>query len=240
MFVIPAIDIIDGKCVRLTQGDYAQKTVYSSNPVEVAKQFEGAGLKKLHLVDLDGAKSKHIVNHKVLAAITNQTNLQVDFGGGIKSDNDIHIAFSSGAYQVTLGSLAVQNRELVLQWLKKYGVEKIILGADVKNEVVAISGWQQSSNISLFDLLEEYVQHGIRYVICTDIARDGMLEGPAFELYGKILQRFNNLQLIASGGVSSLEDLERLKQTGVYGAITGKALYENKILLTDLTGLHVS
>ena len=234
MYVIPAIDIIDGKCVRLTQGDYGQKTVYSDSPLEIAKQFEAAGLTRLHVVDLDGAKSSHIVNHAVLESIATNTSLQLDFGGGIKSDEDIQIAFDAGAGQVTLGSIAVKNRDLTLKWLQKYGGEKIILGADVRQEMIAINGWQESGNIALMDFLSDYLQAGMRYVICTDIERDGMMQGPAFELYSKIQAAYPDIKLIASGGISSIDDMKRLDQLGLYGAITGKAIYEGKIELPDL------
>ncbi|HLP52666.1 MAG TPA: 1-(5-phosphoribosyl)-5-[(5-phosphoribosylamino)methylideneamino]imidazole-4-carboxamide isomerase [Chitinophagales bacterium] len=235
MEIIPAIDIIDGKCVRLTQGDYAQKIVYNENPVEVAKQFETAGLRRLHLVDLDGAKASHIVNHKTLEAICASTNLHVDFGGGVKTDADIELAFSCGARQITAGSIAVKSRETVLRWIEKYGADKIILGADVKDEMIAVSGWQEDSAIGLFDFLHDYTAQGIQYVICTDIAKDGMLQGSSVELYKKILQRFPSLKLIASGGVTSTEELEILNAAGLHGAIIGKAIYEGKILLNELS-----
>ena len=234
MEIIPAIDIIDGKCVRLSQGDYAQKIIYNENPMEVAKQFEAAGLQRLHLVDLDGAKASHIVNHKTLQAISSQTKLKIDFGGGIKTDEDIKIAFDNGAQQITAGSIAVKSRDTVLHWLEKYGAGKIILGADVKNENIAISGWQESSGINLFGFLGDYIHHGVQYVICTDIAKDGMLQGSSVELYKKILKQFPNLKLIASGGVSDLNELKVLKDAGLYGAIIGKAIYEERITLTDL------
>lgn len=234
MYIIPAIDIIDGKCVRLTQGDYAQKTIYNENPLEVAKEFERNGIERLHLVDLDGAKSQHIVNYPVLQQVTANTKLKVDFGGGIKSDEDIQLAFDSGAHQITAGSIAVKNQELVMRWLQTYGAEKIILGADVKGEQIAINGWQENSGIDLFGFLEIYIAQGIQYVICTDVSKDGMLQGPAFDLYFKILDRFPNLKLIASGGVSSIEELALLETMGCYGAIVGKAIYEGKIDLNKL------
>ena len=234
MEIIPAIDVIDGKCVRLSQGDYTQKTIYNENPLEVAKQFEAAGLRRLHLVDLDGAKASHIVNHKTLLAISSQTKLKVDFGGGIKTDEDIKIAFDSGAEQITAGSIAVKSRETVLRWLEKYSAGKIILGADVKDEMIAISGWRESSNLNLFDFLKDYIHLGIKYVICTDIAKDGMLQGSSVALYKKILDRFPGLKLIASGGVSGLIELEELSKAGLHGAIIGKAIYERKISLMDL------
>lgn len=235
MEIIPAIDIIDGKCVRLSQGDYAQKIIYNENPLEVAKQFEAAGLKRLHLVDLDGAKASHIVNHKTLKEISKHTKLQIDFGGGIKTDADIQLAFDCGASQITAGSVAVKSRDTVLHWLDKHGAEKIILGADVKNEMIAVSGWQENSSINLFGFLKDYVAHGIQYVICTDISRDGMLQGSSIELYKKILQQFPSLKLIASGGVSALDELKVLSEAGLHGAIIGKAIYEGKILLDDLS-----
>lgn len=234
MKVIPAIDIIDGKCVRLSQGDYALKTVYHENPVEIAKQLEDAGITHLHLVDLDGAKASHIVNHAVLNAIASETKLQIDFGGGIKSDADIQKAFDCGASQITAGSIAVKSRETVLQWLSRYGAEKIILGADVRDEKVAISGWQEKSEVQLFDFLENYISEGIQYVICTDIAKDGMLQGSSIALYQKILQQYPSLKLIASGGVSSVDELKQLAECGLYGAIVGKALYEGKITIAEL------
>jgi len=234
MYIIPAIDIIDGKCVRLTQGDYAQKIVYNESPLDVAKEFEAQGIKRLHLVDLDGAKSKHIVNHTVLKEITSNTSLQVDFGGGIKTDEDIRLAFENGAHQITAGSIAIKSPETVLKWLEQFGAGKIILGADVKDETIAVNGWQEKSSMNLFDFLESYVIHGIQYVICTDISKDGMMKGPAFELYKKILDRFPELKLIASGGVSSVEDLGRLTELGLYGVIVGKAIYEGRIDLSRL------
>lgn len=234
MKIIPAIDIIDGKCVRLTQGDYAQKKTYNENPLEVAKQFAGAGITHLHVVDLDGAKGGQIINHKVLQEITSNTKLKVDFGGGIKSDADIELAFASGANQITAGSIAVKDKAKVTEWIAKYGAEKIILGADVKNETIAISGWQESGNINLYDFLDEYIALGIQYVICTDIAKDGMLQGPSLLLYSDMQKRYPKLKLIASGGVAEFEDLLKLKDMGLYGAIVGKAFYEGKITLDEL------
>ncbi len=235
MEIIPAIDIIDGKCVRLSQGDYAQKVIYNENPLEVAKQFEAAGLQRLHLVDLDGAKASHIINQKTLQAISSQTKLKIDFGGGIKTDEDIKIAFDSGAQQITAGSIAVMSRDTVLRWLDKYGVEKIILGADVKDEIIAVSGWKENSSMDLFGFLKDYVAQGIQYVICTDISKDGMLQGSSVELYKKVLQEFPSLKLIASGGVSDLNELKVLSEGGLHGAIIGKAIYEGKLSLTDLS-----
>lgn len=235
MKIIPAIDIIDGKCVRLTQGDYAQKKVYNENPLEVAKEFEAAGITNLHLVDLDGAKASRIINYKVLEKIASQTNLKIDFGGGLKSNEDLKIAFDSGANQITGGTIAVKNPELFLGWLQEYGSEKIILGADVKNGKIATNGWQEESDIELMDFLEIYLEGGIEYVICTDISKDGLLQGSAIDLYTKIKDEFPNIKLIASGGVVSMEELEKLKELNIHGAIVGKAIYEQKIKLTELT-----
>jgi len=234
MYIIPAIDIIDGKCVRLTQGDYAQKKIYNENPVEVAKQFEAAGLTRLHLVDLDGAKASRIVNHKVLETIVLQTNLWIDFGGGLKSDADVKIAFESGAKQITGGTVAVKNPELFLGWLEKYGAERIILGADVKDGNIAVSGWQEQSNTDLFTLLCGYVEKKVENVICTDISKDGLLQGSSVQLYEEILERFPGLKLIASGGVTTIEEIAKLRNLGCFGAIVGKAIYEGRLRLGDL------
>ena len=235
MYIIPAIDIIGGKCVRLTQGDYNQQTTYNENPLEVAKQFEDAGLTRLHLVDLDGAKAGHIINHKVLERIATHTKLHIDFGGGLKSNKDIQIALNAGAKQITGGTIAVKNREVFLHWLKTYSNETIILGADVQKEKIAVHGWQEQSNIALNDFLQDFVNQGIKYAICTDISKDGLLQGASTNLYQKVLTKFPDLKLIASGGVSSLEDLKQLKQIGCFGAIVGKAIYENRISLKDLS-----
>ncbi len=232
--LIPAIDLIEGKCVRLTQGDYGQKTIYNENPLEVAKQIEGAGIKRLHLVDLDGAKQKRIINHKVLETIASNTSLHVDFGGGLQSDEDLMIAFNAGARQITGGSIAVKNTGLFSNWIEKFGTEKIILGADCKSGMIAISGWQETTEISVFTLIEDYMAKGIRYCICTDVAKDGLLQGPSFELYQEIMTRFPSLKLIASGGVTSVDDIERLNDMGIYGAIIGKAFYEGRIKLEEL------
>ena len=232
--VIPAIDIIDGKCVRLTQGDYEQKKIYNEDPAEVAKEFEDAGIKRLHLVDLDGAKEKRIINHKVLEKIANSTKLIIDFGGGIQSDQDIQKAFDFGAKMITGGSIAVKNQEMFLGWLEKFGPEKIILGADAKDEMIAISGWQESTKVSVFDFIEEYLKKGIKYTISTDVAKDGLLQGPSFELYEKMQAKFSDLKIIASGGVSEMKDLEKLNDQGVFGVIVGKAIYEGKIGLKEL------
>ena len=233
MRIIPAIDIIEGKCVRLTKGDYSTQKTYNENPLEVAKAFEAHGIQYLHLVDLDGAKSKHIVNHRVLETLAGKTQLKIDFGGGIKSDKDLRIAFESGAQQVTGGSIAVKQPQVFSQWLKDYGPEKIILGADVKNEWIATEGWTETSSLSLFDFLEDYQTQGVKYTICTDISKDGMLSGPAFDLYKKILTQ-TNLKLIASGGISSIEELPQLAAIGCEGGILGKAIYEKRISLKAL------
>nr|WP_321223439.1 1-(5-phosphoribosyl)-5-[(5-phosphoribosylamino)methylideneamino]imidazole-4-carboxamide isomerase [uncultured Psychroserpens sp.] len=234
MRIIPAIDIIDGKCVRLTKGDYSTKKVYNENPVEVAKAFEGAGIQYLHVVDLDGAKAKHIVNYKVLEQITSKTSLKIDFGGGLKSDEDLHIAFNSGAKQITGGSIAVKDANLFESWINKYGGTKIILGADCNNEKIAVSGWQEESNLEVIPFINTYENKGVKYVICTDIAKDGMLEGPSFNLYKRILNESKDIKLIASGGVTSIDDLNKLEDLGCEGAIIGKAIYEGHIKLSDL------
>jgi phosphoribosylformimino-5-aminoimidazole carboxamide ribotide isomerase len=238
MRIIPAIDIIEGKCVRLSKGDYNTKKVYNENPLEVAKQFEDAGIQYLHMVDLDGAKAKHIVNHKVLEKVAIKTNLQIDFGGGLKSDEDVQIAFESGAKQITGGSIAVKNPEIFTKWIEIYGSEKIILGADAKDEKIAISGWLEESEEELIPFIQKYQQQGIQYVICTDIAKDGMLQGPSFALYEKILKNADDsLKLIASGGISTFDELPKLKELGCEGVIIGKAIYENKISLKQLETL---
>jgi phosphoribosylformimino-5-aminoimidazole carboxamide ribotide isomerase len=235
MEIIPAIDIIDGKCVRLTQGDYNQKKEYSDDPLDVAKQYEDAGIRRLHLVDLDGAKQKKIINHKVLEIIAGNTRLSIDFGGGIQSDHDIEIAFNSGAKQVTGGSVAIKNPPLFQEWLEKYGPDRIILGADAKDRKIAVSGWQEQTNTPISEFLDHHVKMGIKYSICTDVAKDGLLEGPSIELYKEIINDFPTLHLIASGGVSSLQDLEDLAELKVFGVIIGKAIYEKRITLKDLT-----
>jgi phosphoribosylformimino-5-aminoimidazole carboxamide ribotide isomerase len=235
MKIIPAIDIINGQCVRLTQGDYNQKKVYNTNPVEVAKAFADQGLKFLHVVDLDGAKAGRIINHQTLLNICQSTDLHVDFGGGLKTDADLKIAFECGAKQVTGGSIAVKNPEAFENWLKIYGGEKIILGADVKDEKIAISGWQSVTEIDLYEYLKQYLAKGVKTIICTDIAKDGLLQGPSVELYQKIQSHFPDLEIIASGGVSKIEDVEQLAQLKLSGVIIGKALYENKIKWTDLS-----
>ncbi len=251
MRIIPAIDIIEGKCVRLSKGDYGTKKIYNEHPLEVAKEFEDHGIKYLHLVDLDGAKSKHIVNHKVLEQIASKTTLKIDFGGGLKSDADLRIAFESGANQITGGSIAVKNREVFTGWLQKYGADKIILGADAMDEKVAVSGWQEESKEELLPFIRSYQKEGIQYVICTDISKDGMLEGPSFDLYKKIIKETSinktivggngeedvavpGIKLIASGGISTFDELPRLAELGCEGVIIGKAIYENRISLKQL------
>lgn len=231
--IIPAIDIIDGKCVRLTKGDYSQKTIYNENPVEVAKEFEAYGIKFLHLVDLDGAKAKQIINWRVLEAIAAKTNLSIDFGGGIRSKEDLRIAFQSGASKITAGSIAVKNRETVLAWIDKYG-DKIILGADTKNEMVSINAWEVTTDKSIIEFLRDYWACGIKSTIVTDIAKDGVLSGPSFELYKKIKDEIPTLNLIASGGVSNIEDVYKLNDLNIEGVIIGKAIYEGKIKMDEL------
>jgi len=234
MEIIPAIDIIDGKCVRLTQGDYEQKTIYNENPLEVAKAFEGAGLKRLHLVDLDGAKEGTVKNWVVLQQIAASTTLSIDFGGGIKQDKDLKIVFESGAAYATIGSLAVKQRDIFVSWLNEYGADKFLLGADVKSEKIAVAGWLETTDIDIFDFLNDYVEHGIQQVFCTDVSKDGKLEGPSLDLYKKVIEQFPSLWFIASGGVSSMDDLYALKSIGCAGAIIGKAIYEGRIQLKDL------
>ena len=234
MRIIPAIDIIEGKCVRLSNGDFSTKKIYNENPVEVAKQFEDNGIEYLHLVDLDGAKSQQIVNYKILELISSNTNLKIDFGGGLKSDEDLRIAFNSGANQITGGSIAVKNPDIFIQWLNQFGKDKIILGADVIDNKIAITGWQEKSKHNLMSFIEKYVISGIEYVVCTDISKDGMLQGPAFDLYKKILSQVDNIKLTASGGISKIEELPILEEIGCEGVIIGKAIYENKITLKQL------
>ena len=233
MRIIPAIDIMDGKCVRLTKGDYSTQKIYNSDPLEVAKEFEANGIKYLHLVDLDGARSKHIVNHKVLYSISSKTDLKIDFGGGLKSNEDVKIAFENGACQITGGSIAASNEQLFLEWLKIYGADKIILGADCKDRKIATQGWTESSELDVIDFIKHYETKGIKNVICTDIAKDGMLQGTSNKLYFDILEK-TKINLIASGGVSSIEDLIAVKAIGCEGVIIGKALYEQKFKLKDL------
>ena len=235
MQIIPAIDIIDGKCVRLTQGDYAQKTIYNENPLEVAKQFEAAGLKRLHLVDLDGAKAGTVKNWAVLQEIAAYTTLSIDFGGGIKKDKDLTIVFESGAAYASIGSLAVKEPDTFLEWLTVYGADKFILGADVKSEKIAVAGWLETTDINIYDFLQDYTNKGILQSFCTDVSKDGKLEGPSIELYKNIVTKFPSLYFIASGGVSCIEDLTVLQALGCSGAIVGKAIYEGRIALKDLT-----
>ena len=242
MRIIPAIDIINGKCVRLSKGDYATQKIYNENPLEVAKMFEAHGVQYLHLVDLDGAKASHIVNHKVLETIATNTSLSIDFGGGLKSDDDLRIAFESGASQITGGSIAVKNPDTFKSWIQKFGADKIILGADALDEKVAVSGWQEESNEELIPFIQNYMKEGVCYVICTDISKDGMLQGPSFDLYQKILNQTSivtssgveKIKLIASGGISTFNELPRLAEMGCEGTIVGKAIYEHKISMKEI------
>ena len=240
MRIIPAIDIIDAKCVRLSKGDYDTKKIYNENPLEVAKSFEAHGIEYLHLVDLDGAKSSKIVNYKVLEQIASKTNLKIDFGGGLKSDADLKIAFESGANQITGGSIAIKKPEVFKSWIQQYGADKIILGADAMNEKVAISGWLEESKEEVIPFIQKYQQEGIQYVICTDISKDGMLEGPSFELYQRILEQTKDLKLIASGGISTFDELPKLAELGCEGTIIGKAIYEGRISLKQLENYILS
>ena len=232
--LIPAIDIIGGQCVRLTKGDYDQKTVYRNSPAEVAKEFEQIGFKRMHVVDLDGAKSKHIVNEQVLKAITAETNLVVDFGGGIKTDADIEKAFSAGASMVTVGSIAVTDPDRFMGWLEKYGASRIILGADVRNGKISINGWKEDSGEALLPFMKKYIDAGVRYVLCTEISKDGTLAGPAIDLYKEMMATYPELHLIASGGVSSIDDIKALEVAGIPAVVFGKAIYEGKINLKEL------
>jgi len=238
MRIIPAIDIIDGKCVRLTKGDYNTKKIYNENPLEVAKEFEASGIENLHVVDLDGAKASEIINYKVLEQIASKTNLKIDFGGGLKSDKDLEIAFNSGANQITGGSIAVKNPSIFESWITKYGADKIILGADFYPDnsggKIATNGWQEESSLALIPFVKEYQQKGIQYVICTDISKDGMLQGPSFDMYLELLSKVTPLKLIASGGISTFDELPKLAVNGCEGVIIGKAIYENKISLKQL------
>ena len=234
MRIIPAVDIINGQCVRLTKGDYDTKKVYNENPLEVAKVFEDSGIQHLHVVDLDGAKASHIVNYRVLESIASKTNLKIDFGGGLKSDEDLKIAFDSGAHQITGGSIAVKNPEVFEKWISKFGADKIILGADCKYKKIAISGWQEDSDLEVIPFIKGYQSKGISYVICTDISKDGMLEGPSFDLYSNIINESKDIKLIASGGISKYDELPRLKDMGCEGVIVGKAIYENRISLKEI------
>lgn len=232
--LIPAIDIIDGKCVRLTKGDYNNKKIYNENPITVAQEFEKQGFRRLHIVDLDGAKSNHIVNVDILKRITSETNLIVDFGGGIKTDNDIELAFQNGASMVTIGSIAVTQPKLFVSWIDKYGPERIILGADVRNGKISINGWKEDSTEELLPFLKFYIDKGINKVLCTDISKDGMLQGTAIELYKSVMREYPSLQLIASGGVSCLSDIIELENNGIPAVVFGKAIYEGKINLNEL------
>jgi phosphoribosylformimino-5-aminoimidazole carboxamide ribotide isomerase len=234
MEIIPAIDIIDGKCVRLTQGDYSQKKVYNEHPLEVAMQFEDAGLQRLHLVDLDGAKAGEVRNWKVLETIAGKTSLVIDFGGGIKTSKDVQIVFDSGAALATVGSIAVKDEDEFVKWLQTFGPEKFLLGADVKNEKIAVAGWQETTDIWVYDFIEKYIQHGVGQVFCTDVSKDGKLEGPSVDLYKSIISKFPDLHFIASGGVSEMKDIDELQRAGCAGVIIGKAIYENRISLSDL------
>jgi len=234
MDIIPAIDIIDGKCVRLTEGDYAQKTVYNEQPLEVAKTFEDAGIQRLHLVDLDGAKAGKVMNWKVLEAIAAGTGLTIDFGGGIKSEDDLSIVFNSGAKYATIGSLAVKQPAIFEAWLRHYGKDKFLLGADVKGEKIAIGGWLETTEENIFQFIEANIQKGVQQLFCTDISKDGRLEGPSIDLYTKIIRQFPELYFIASGGVSSMEDIHALSAIGCKGVIVGKAIYEGRIKISEL------
>ena len=234
MLIIPAIDLIEGKCVRLTQGDYAQKKIYNERPLEVAKEFEDAGLTHLHLVDLDGAKAKKVINWKVLENLASKTNLKIDFGGGVQSDDDLKIVFDCGAKQITGGSVAVKNPEMFQRWLTDFGGEKIILGADAKDERVAVSGWEEGTTLWVYDFVQKWVELGAKYCISTDVAKDGLLQGPSFDLYKNLQDQCPGLQLIASGGVSNISDLELLAEMNLYGVIVGKAIYEGRIQLAEL------
>lgn len=246
MRIIPAIDIINGQCVRLTKGDYDTKKVYNENPLEVAKMFEDSGIQYLHVVDLDGAKASHIVNYKVLESIASKTSLKINFGGGLKSGKDLKTAFESGAHQITGGSIAVKKPDVFENWISKFGSDKIILGADCNNEKIAISGWQEESDLEVIPFIKRYQSKGISYVICTDISKDGMLEGPSFKLYEKILRQCHSepseesIKLIASGGISKYEELTKLKQLGCEGVIIGKAIYENRISLKQLKNFIIN
>lgn len=232
--IIPAIDMIEGKCVRLTKGDFAQKKVYNDSPLEVAKMFESMGIRRLHLVDLDGAKSKHVVNDKVLRDICRETRLVVDFGGGIKSDADLEKVFDAGAAMATAGSIAATDRETVYSWIERYGADRLVLGADVREGKISINGWQEDSDIDLMTFLEDYLSRGIRNVLCTDISKDGMLQGPNIDLYRSIMERFPQCHLIASGGVSSNDDIKALDGAGIPAVVFGKAFYEGRINIEEL------
>ena len=237
MEIIPAIDIIDGKCVRLTQGDYAQKKIYNEHPLEVAAAFEDAGLRRLHLVDLDGARAGAVKNWKVLETLAGKTSLVIDFGGGIKTAADVDIVFNSGAALATVGSIAVKDAGLFSDWLSAYGADKFLLGADVKEEKIAVHGWQETTDIWIYDFIRDFMERGVRQVFCTDVSKDGLLQGPALELYRMIVKEFPELHFIASGGVSGMDDLHRLEEVGCKGVIIGKAIYEGRIRLSELSNL---
>jgi phosphoribosylformimino-5-aminoimidazole carboxamide ribotide isomerase len=238
MNVIPAIDIIDGKCVRLTQGDYSKKTIYNEHPLEVARQFEDVGLSRLHLVDLDGAKAGAVKNWKVLESIAGKTKMVIDFGGGIKTEKDVDIVFESGAALATVGSIAVKDETIFTDWLKKYGSQKFLLGADVKDEKIAVGGWLETTDIWIYDFIEKYIEKGVQQIFCTDVSKDGKLEGPSLDLYKNIISKFPSLHFIASGGVSSINDVEQLQEIGCKGVIIGKAIYEGRIKLSELIKLN--
>ncbi|MDE1190881.1 MAG: 1-(5-phosphoribosyl)-5-[(5-phosphoribosylamino)methylideneamino]imidazole-4-carboxamide isomerase [Arachidicoccus sp.] len=238
MIIIPAIDIIDGKCVRLTQGDYAQKTVYNENPVEIAKSFAGVGLKRLHLVDLDGAKARKIINYKVLENIAGAVEMEIDFGGGIKQKEDVELVLNSGAKYATVGSIAVKNETLFSEWINDFGADKFLLGADVKGENIAVGGWLETTDVDIFSFMEKYIGKGINNIFCTDVSKDGLLQGPSIDLYKKIIAKYPSINFIASGGVSSVEDLKKLDEIGCSGAIVGKAFYEGKITLEALSSFN--
>ena len=238
MTIIPAIDIIDGKCVRLTQGDYAHKKVYNENPVEVAKSFADAGFKRLHLVDLDGAKAGKIINYKVLENIANAVKIEIDFGGGIKQKADVELVLNSGAKYATIGSVAVKNENVFTEWIDEFSANKFLLGADVKGENIAVGGWLETTEINVFSFMEKYIAKGISDIFCTDVSKDGLLQGPSIDLYKKIIAKFPAINFIASGGVSSVSDLLELSKIGCSGAIVGKAIYEGKISLEEIVSIN--
>lgn len=239
MSIIPAIDIIDGKCVRLTQGDYNQKTVYNEHPLEVAKEFEDAGLTRLHLVDLDGAKAGQVRNWKVLETLAAKTGMIIDFGGGVKTEKDVQVILNSGAALVTVGSIAVKDEAAFVAWLQKFGAEKFLLGADVKDEKIAVHGWLETTDVWIYDFIRKYTEHGVQQIFCTDVAKDGALQGPSLELYKNIISAFPQLHFIASGGVSHIDDVHQLQSIGCAGVIIGKAIYEGRITLKELQQLHL-
>ena len=237
MQIIPAIDIIDGKCVRLVQGDYSQKKIYNEQPLEVAMQFEDAGITRLHLVDLDGAKAGAVKNWKVLESVAGKTSLVIDFGGGIKTEKDVNIVFNSGAALATIGSIAVKNKEEFIKWLLQFGASRFLLGADVRDEKITVGGWLETTDINIYDFLQQYTEQGVQQVFCTDVSKDGLLEGPSLELYRNILAKFPGLHFIASGGVSNIDDVHQLAEIGCSGVIIGKAIYEGRISLRQLSGI---